>query len=96
VDLSDVVLSNGNGLIKNRLRCFMCGQKGGLKMRCDRAGCCTTSDGSQHTVMHVTCARQAGLEVALDDTKEIYFYCKCEVPSSYKLHTATNNASSFF
>jgi hypothetical protein len=87
VDLSNVVLSNGNGLIKNKVRCFLCGQKGGLKLRCDREGCCMACDGTQHTAMHVTCARQAGLEVALDDSEEIYFYRKCNASESYKVYS---------
>jgi hypothetical protein len=75
VDLSNVVLSNGRGgMIKHQYKCFVCGQNGGLKMKCNREDCCTTSDGKERTVMHVTCARQAGLEVRWDEAGELFFY----------------------
>lgn len=80
IDLSQVVLSDGRGQMINREQlCFLCGQTGGIKMKCDQAGCCeygvaAEGDG-QPLVMHATCARQAGLEVRLDDSDdEVYFY----------------------
>jgi hypothetical protein len=75
VNLSNVLLSDGKGgFVKYLHKCFLCGQNGGLKMKCDSEHCCTTSDGKELTVMHVTCARQAGMEVRLDDTDDLYFY----------------------
>jgi PHD-zinc-finger like domain len=74
VDLSNVVLSNGRGLVGNKTQCLLCGLTGGLKIKCDREGCCMSSDDAQQTSFHVTCARQAGLEVRVDDRKDIYFY----------------------
>lgn len=75
VDLSNVLLSDGKGgFIKLLHKCFLCGQNGGLKMKCDGEHCCTTNDGKEQTVMHVTCARQAGLEVRVIDTDELFFY----------------------
>ena len=46
-------------------------------MRCDVDGCVVACDGSGRydpMYMHVTCARQAGFEVRLDDKSEVYFY----------------------
>lgn len=76
VDLSNVVLADGRGLIQNRVICVLCGHKGGLKMRCDRQGCCVSAESKDATMMHVSCARAAGFEVRLDDKKDdrIFFY----------------------
>jgi len=61
-------------MVQNRIVCVMCGQGGGLKMRCDREGCYANHDRKDPMSMHVTCARQAGFEVRLDDNQELVFY----------------------
>jgi hypothetical protein len=64
VDLSMVVLSNGKAFVHPTIKCFLCGNAGGLKNRCDHEGC-KVKDGDKQVPVsfHVTCARQAGLEV---------------------------------
>lgn len=76
VDLSNVIMSDGKSLVQNRVLCVLCGQRGGLKMKCDVEGCAFPSDngGRDPFTMHVTCARQAGFEVRLDDKNEVFFY----------------------
>ena len=74
VDFSMSILADGRGLVQNRVMCILCGQRGGLKMRCDREGCVLSTETREPTTMHVTCARQAGFEVRLDDKDDIYFY----------------------
>ena len=57
-------------MINHHRVCVLCGQKSGLKMKCDHEGCyCKVRGAYEKTVMHVTCARQAGLEVRVDDTR---------------------------
>ena len=64
VDCSQVVVASGRGLIQSSLQCFLCGQNGGLKVRCSHDGCAYVFDGQKvDTLFHVTCARQAGFEV---------------------------------
>ena len=49
-------------------------------MRCDVEGCVFACEGSgrnEPMSMHVTCARQAGFEVRLDDKRDLYFYGMC-------------------
>lgn len=57
-------------MIHGKHKCFLCGQNGGLKSGCDHEDCYyPTCDGNEKLVMHVTCARQAGLEVLADQTR---------------------------
>jgi hypothetical protein len=57
-------------MINHKRRCFLCGQRNGLKMQCDHAGCaCKINGVDEKLVVHVTCARQAGLEVRADDDR---------------------------
>lgn len=70
VNLSNVVLGNGKEFIKKKVACFLCGNKGGLKMKCNKESKCGPVS------FHVTCARQAGLEVR-DEYKNAMFYLKC-------------------
>jgi hypothetical protein len=76
--MSNVVLADGRHFILDKYACFLCGQKGGLKVKCLNEGCSLSNgDSKQPTVMHVTCARQAGFEVAVDDSKDtILFHSK--------------------
>lgn len=70
VNLSDVLYTNRRGgMINPKWTCIVCGQNGGLKMKCDRDCSYKTSEGLENVVMHVTCARQAGLEVRVDDKR---------------------------
>jgi hypothetical protein len=71
VNLSDVICTNTKiHMINHKTICILCGQNDGLKMKCDRVGCsCIVGEVTLKVVMHVTCARQAGLEVRVDDVR---------------------------
>jgi hypothetical protein len=57
-------------MINHKWVCILCGQNYGLKMKCDHTGCfCKIGGVDEKVVMHVTCARQAGLEVQVDDQR---------------------------
>ena len=75
VDCSNVVMSNGKQLILSSIRCYLCGQAGGLKLRCNHDGCNASKKGNEHAYFHVTCARQAGLEVnTVESGRKMHFY----------------------
>ncbi|GAX25359.1 protein Jade-1 [Fistulifera solaris] len=76
VNCSDVVMANGKGLILAQSRCFLCGQSDGLKIRCSD-DCCSRQRNSEQSFYHVTCARQAGLEVNVSGDDDLIFYMKC-------------------
>jgi hypothetical protein len=77
-----VVLSNGRGLVQSKPQCLLCGLRGGLKVLCDHDVCqAKRKDETQDVWFHVTCARQAGLEVGLEEREEYYFYGKLSVAS---------------
>lgn len=70
VDLSNLALSNGKAFVHPNISCFLCGNAGGLKMKCNNEGCRVGGDNkSMHVAFHVTCARQAGLEVNSTDDR---------------------------
>lgn len=72
VDLSSIIcLTNqGRNMINHRRQCFLCGHHKGLKMFCDSDDClCTINGQREKLVVHVTCARQAGFEVRVDDER---------------------------
>jgi hypothetical protein len=83
VDMSNFVLSNGKGLVENRIPCYLCGQNVGMKVHCDQEGCRMTE--AHLTSFHVTCARQAGFEVALREGEgdEIEFYGKLGIVTTF-------------
>lgn len=76
VDCSQVILSNGRGLILNSIRCYLCGRTEGLKDKCDHDCCRLMKKGDGHSYFHVSCARQAGLEVntSNNEGRSMYFY----------------------
>ena len=75
VEMSQVVLSNGNGFIKPKDVCLLCGNTKGLKEPCVEEDCCVGDDGNK-PFFHPTCARQAGLEVKDDPSMPTLFYGK--------------------
>jgi hypothetical protein len=80
VDLTNVVMSHGRGFVIPNIKCFLCGNFGGLKIKCDHQGCRVT-DGEKQlpTSFHVTCARQAGLEVSSKEIgRKTHFYGKSQ------------------
>jgi hypothetical protein len=76
-DCSNVIMSNGRGHILGKNRCGLCGLKGGIKLRCLDESCRGRGERRNPWFFHVTCARQAGLEVNHDDkVEEFPFYGK--------------------
>jgi hypothetical protein len=71
-------MTHGKGFILGLHRCELCGQKGGLKMKCSHPNCRQRGHRSKPSHAHVTCARQAGFEVDTG-TKggDVSFYIKC-------------------
>jgi hypothetical protein len=80
VDLSNVVMSHGRGFVQPNIKCFLCGNSGGLKIKCDHEGCRVTDGDKQlPTSFHATCARQAGLEVNSEEIgRKTHFYGKLQ------------------
>ncbi len=78
VNCSDVVMANGKGLILAQSRCFLCGQSDGLKIRCSD-DCCARQRNSEQSFYHVTCARQAGLEVNVSGDDDLVFYSESNI-----------------
>ncbi|KAL3922397.1 MAG: hypothetical protein SGILL_002227 [Bacillariaceae sp.] len=76
VNTSNVVLSNGRGYVRDKHRCGLCGLKSGLKTRCADQTCRARGETRSPYHFHVTCARQAGLDVSHSDEKEVGFYGK--------------------
>lgn len=75
VNCSDVIMADGKRLILANIRCFLCGQSTGLKIKCDE-DCCSRQNGNAQKYYHVTCARQAGLEVNVSGDDDLTFYSK--------------------
>jgi hypothetical protein len=62
-------MNTGRGLILSGTQCFLCGNNGGLKVKCDHDACAYIVNGKRtETVFHVSCARMAGLEVSTRDS----------------------------
>jgi PHD-like zinc-binding domain len=76
VNISNVVMSNGRHFVKGRLRCGLCGLKAGMKSRCNNTKCRAQGETKTPYHFHISCARQAGLEVSHDDDSDLGFYCK--------------------
>jgi hypothetical protein len=76
VDTSNVVLSSGRGFVQDKHRCGLCGLKSGLKTRCAHPSCRAKGKAKSPYHFHITCARQAGLEVSHSDNDDVGFYGK--------------------
>lgn len=74
VNCSNIVMSNGKGYVRGSHRCALCGRRGGLKARCADLNCRARGERRNAYHFHVTCAREAGLEVNHDDQLESEFY----------------------
>jgi len=72
VDCSKTAMSNGKDHVSHQFRCILCGSSKGAKVDCSISGCIAPGGRKTPPKFHVTCARQAGLEVLCDD-----FTVKC-------------------
>lgn len=63
VNCSDIIMSNGLEHIKGGIKCALCGKNGRMKVGCSEEGCRAWGQRKGPYRMHVTCAREAGLEV---------------------------------
>ena len=79
VNCSSIVMSKGTGLILETVRCFLCGDNRKMKMSCSEEGCRCWGQKKGAYSFHVTCAREAGLEVRdkQDEFGQFYFDMKC-------------------
>ena len=71
LDCSRITMSNGQDLLDHRHPCKLCGRHDGAKVICQ--GCPKSSKYAKN-YYHVTCARQAGLQVNVDDAG---YHFKC-------------------
>ena len=65
---TNIVMSHGQGFVKEKQQCFVCGFNSGAKVSCSVDDC---TEG----IMHVTCARAAGFEVNHSDDRGFYIHC---------------------
>jgi hypothetical protein len=92
VNCYNVVMANGKSLIMAHIECQLCGEKSGLKSKCGKTNCCYTTEKKLAPHFHISCARQAGLELSSDlpgnnpfdgTCKQLgwqsvyYYYCCC-------------------
>jgi hypothetical protein len=82
IDTSNTVLSNGRGHIQDKYRCGLCGLKTGLKTKCSNMTCRARGERRSPYHFHITCARQAGLEVAHKDDHDPEYAVHCYVHGS--------------
>ncbi|KAL7541970.1 hypothetical protein ACHAXR_012696 [Thalassiosira sp. AJA248-18] len=73
IDFSNSAMSNGKDHVSRQYRCSLCGLSSGAKVDCAMRGCVAPGGRRTPFKFHVTCARQAGLEVISDDD----FSLKC-------------------
>ena len=76
VDTSNTVLSNGRGHVQSQYRCGLCGLKTGLKTKCSDITCRARGERRAPYHFHISCARQAGLEVAHNDNHDPEYFSK--------------------
>lgn len=61
-------MTTGRALIQGNTQCLLCGQNGGLKVKCAVENCYHVVHGQKvDTLFHVTCAKQAGLDVSAEE-----------------------------
>jgi hypothetical protein len=63
VDCANVIMSDGHSFILGKNKCDLCGASGGMKVQCCEEGCRAWGEKHQPYHFHVTCAREAGLEL---------------------------------
>eukprot|EP00986_Skeletonema_menzelii_P009435 scaffold4301_cov144-Skeletonema_menzelii.AAC.2 len=65
INCFNIVMADGRRHVTHQSRCFLCGKFEGAKVHCFDESCITPG-GTKNPYFHVTCARQAGLEVSSD------------------------------
>jgi hypothetical protein len=74
-------MNNGIEFIRPQIRCALCGHKKGLKLDCHGSDCRAWGTLKDPFHFHPTCARQAGMEVAVADGKlalgDYSFFVSC-------------------
>jgi hypothetical protein len=90
VDCSNVVMSNGKGYILGKTRCGLCGLRGGMKAKCYDPTCRARGERRIPYHFHVTCSRQAGLEVNHNDRhpSDGQFYGTCVESEMFSVNLA--------
>eukprot|EP00579_Thalassiosira_antarctica_P012019 CAMPEP_0201920508 /NCGR_PEP_ID=MMETSP0903-20130614/9110_1 /ASSEMBLY_ACC=CAM_ASM_000552 /TAXON_ID=420261 /ORGANISM="Thalassiosira antarctica, Strain CCMP982" /LENGTH=1700 /DNA_ID=CAMNT_0048457283 /DNA_START=28 /DNA_END=5130 /DNA_ORIENTATION=- len=66
IDCTNTAMSNGKDHVSHQFRCTLCGLYTGAKVDCSIEGCVAPGGTRMRAKFHVTCARQAGLEVLAD------------------------------
>ena len=66
VNASDLIMADGKRHVTHQYRCTICGLFTGAKVDCCDDECVAPDRRSSRAKMHVTCARQAGLEVSVE------------------------------
>ena len=79
VNCSDIIMSNGLDHILGGTKCSLCGENGRMKVGCSEEGCRAWGQKKGAYRFHVTCAREAGLEVKdkIDSDSTFSFDTKC-------------------
>lgn len=78
VNCTQIVMANGVSHIGGRDRCDLCGRKDKVKLACTMKECYESGGKLVPYRFHITCARQAGLDVHDDDQdQEVPFQVKC-------------------
>lgn len=79
VNLNNVIMTHGRGFILGTTPCQLCGNKGGMKVKCSHPNCRQRGQKTKAVFAHVTCAKQAGFEVGHrhDDEGNPDFYVNC-------------------
>jgi len=73
VNCTNIIMANGLKHIDSQKVCNLCGRKDKVKVQCNH----THLKKSCQMNFHVTCARQAGLEVSDVDGNDVQFHIKC-------------------
>jgi len=78
VDCSQLVMANGLSHIDGKHRCDLCGRKDKVKLACSMKECHESGGKLIPYRFHVTCARQAGLDVHdEDESNDVAWPIKC-------------------
>ena len=86
VDVFNIVMSDGRRHVTHQHRCLLCGLKTGAKVKCDEESCIAPGGTKGKPHFHVTCARQAGLDVSIEDDDGMHHFnmkCFSHAGSSY-------------